>query len=55
MRGEVTIPAWPVKMSDSTVPLASAPLLGQDNPAVYGDLLGCTPEQIEALRAEEVI
>ncbi|MCA1644126.1 MAG: CoA transferase, partial [Chloroflexi bacterium] len=55
IRGKVTIPGWPVKMSDSNVPLASAPLLGQDNAPVYAELLGCTPEQIDALRAAEVI
>ena len=49
------MPAWPVKMSSSKVPLKSAPLLGQDNASVYGELLGCTPEQIDALRAQEVI
>jgi formyl-CoA transferase len=55
VRGNVTIPGWPVKMSDSKVPLKAAPLLGQDNQQVYGQLLGCTPDQLEALRAEEVI
>lgn len=55
MRGQVTIPGWPVKMSDSNVPLASAPLLGQDNSQVYAELLGCTPEQLDALRADEAI
>jgi formyl-CoA transferase len=55
VRGKVTMPAWPVKMSNSKVPLKSAPLLGQDNAGVYGELLGCTPEQLEALRAAEVI
>jgi formyl-CoA transferase len=55
VRGPVTIPGWPVKMSASKVPLASAPLLGQDNSQVYGELLGCTPEQIQTMRAEEVI
>jgi hypothetical protein len=30
-------------------------MLGQDNAGVYGELLGCTPEQLDALRAEEVI
>ena len=55
VRGVVTIPGWPVKMSNSMVPLKSAPLLGQDNSQIYAELLGCTPEQIDALRAEEVI
>jgi len=54
-RGEITMPGWPVKMSQSHVPLQAAPLLGQDNAAVYGDLLGCTPEQLDALRAEQAI
>jgi formyl-CoA transferase len=55
VRGEVTMPGWPVKMSESHVPVASAPLLGQNNAEVYGELLGCTSEQLEALRAEQVI
>jgi formyl-CoA transferase len=55
IRGEVTMPGWPVKMSDSCVPLASAPLLGQDNLHIYSQLLGYSTEQIEALHAEEVI
>jgi formyl-CoA transferase len=55
VRGEVTMPGWPVKMSASCVPLSAAPLLGQDNLQIYGELLGCGSEQIEALRAEEVI
>jgi formyl-CoA transferase len=55
VRGQFTMPAWPVKMSQSKVPLKSAPMLGQDNAGVYGELLGCTPEQLDALRAEEVI
>jgi formyl-CoA transferase len=55
VRGEVTIPGWPVKMSESHVPVAAAPLLGQHNADVYGEFLGCSPEQLEALRAEQVI
>lgn len=55
VRGEVTMPGWPVKMSASHVPIAAAPLLGQDNRRVYGELLGVSAEQLEALHAEEVI
>ncbi|MBV8715183.1 MAG: CoA transferase [Chloroflexi bacterium] len=55
VRGPLTMPGWPVKMSDSCVPLASAPLLGQDNMDVYGQLLGYSPEEVRALRAQEVI
>jgi len=55
VRGKVTIPGWPVKMSESCVPVVSAPLLGQDNAQIYGELLGYTPERLDALRAEEVI
>ncbi len=54
-RGEVTMPGWPVKMSDSCVPVVAAPLLGQDNASIYGELLGYTADQLEALRREEVI
>ena len=55
VRGEVTMPGWPVKMSASHVPVAAAPLLGQDNGRIYGELLGISADQLEALHAEEVI
>jgi crotonobetainyl-CoA:carnitine CoA-transferase CaiB-like acyl-CoA transferase len=42
-------------MTDSKVGLKSAPLLGQDTRQIYSELLGRTPEQLDALRAEEVI
>jgi formyl-CoA transferase len=54
-RGKVTMPGWPVKMSDSCVPLAAAPLLGQDNSRIYSELMGLTPDQIAELRTEEAI
>jgi formyl-CoA transferase len=55
IRGDVTIPGWPVKMSDSHVPVTSAPVLGANTQEVYSELLGCTPEQLESLRAEQAI
>jgi hypothetical protein len=42
-------------MSDSCVPVTAAPLLGQDNAHVYGELLGLTPDQLETLHSEEAI
>jgi hypothetical protein len=42
-------------MADSCVPVAAAPLLGQDNQSIFGELLGYSSEQIDALRAAEVI
>jgi formyl-CoA transferase len=55
VRGKLRMPGWPVKMSDSCVPVMSAPLLGQDNAQIYGELLGYPPDQLDAFRAEEVI
>jgi formyl-CoA transferase len=55
VRGEFTMPAWPVKMSDSEVRVTTSPLLGQHTEEIYGDWLGCTPEQLAELREEKVI
>jgi len=55
VRGDFTMPGWPVKMSDSVVPLKSAPLLGQDNETVYTELLGCGPEELAKLRAARIV
>lgn len=55
VRGEFTMPGWPVKMSDSVVPIQSAPLLGQDNATVYGELLGCSEQRLAELREARVI
>ena len=55
VRGEFIMPAWPVKMSDSEVPLKSAPLLGQDNNSVYCEILDCTEEQLGELRRAQVV
>jgi crotonobetainyl-CoA:carnitine CoA-transferase CaiB-like acyl-CoA transferase len=55
IRGPVTIPAWPVKMSESCVPATASPLLGQHNQEVYGELLGCSPQDVAALKADTAI
>ena len=55
VRGEFTMPGWPVRMSDSVVPVQSAPLLGQDNATVYRELLGCSEQRLAELREARVI
>jgi formyl-CoA transferase len=55
VRGRFVMPAWPVKMSGSNVPVEAAPLLGQHNEEVLGALLGYSPEQVAALREERVL
>ena len=54
-RGELTIPGNVIKLSDSHVPIVSPPLLGADNEAVYGGLLGLSAAEIEALRQRKAI
>ena len=53
--GELTIPGSPIRLSRSPVEVVPAPLLGEGNEAVYGDLLELSKSDLEALRAEGVI
>ena len=55
IRGDFTMPGWPVKMSESQVPVVTSPLLGEHNEDIYGELLGYTPEQVAELREAKVI
>jgi formyl-CoA transferase len=55
VRGTFVMPGWPVKMSGSSVPVEPAPLLGEHNEEVLGDLLGYSAEQVAALREDRVL
>jgi formyl-CoA transferase len=55
VRGRFVMPAWPVKMSGSNVSVQVAPLLGQHNEEVLGELLGYSPEEVAALREADVL
>jgi formyl-CoA transferase len=55
VRGKVTVPAWPVRMSDSHVPLQCAPVHGADSEAIYGAWLGCSPADVKDMRERKVI
>ena len=46
IHGKFTMPAFPIRLSHSTVPIQPAPLLGADNKAIYGDMLGFSDDEI---------
>ena len=46
-RGKFAIPGWPVKMSDSRVPVKTAPLLGQHTEEVLSEWLGMGAAEIK--------
>ena len=54
-RWKTTIPGWPVKMTNSFVPVTSSPLLGQHNEDVYGRWLDIAPESVSRLREQGII
>ena len=54
-RGDFVLPGCPIKMSDCSVPITAAPLLGQHNAEVYGEMFGCSAEQLAQLKADKVI
>ena len=46
-RGKFLIPGWPVKMSDSHVPVKTAPLLGQHTGELLSEWLGMGKAEID--------
>ena len=54
-RGKFAVPGCPIKMSDSPVDFKAAPLLGEHNAEVLGEMLNGNGESIESLRLEGVI
>lgn len=54
-RGEFVMPGFPVRMSDSFVPVMPAPLLGQHTDEVYRDWLAMDDDELSCLEAAEVI
>ena len=54
--GDMTVPGNPVKLLDTKPDISKcAPDLGQDNKAVYGEMLGLTEGDLETLKAHNVI
>jgi formyl-CoA transferase len=55
VRGPVKVSGWPLMMSDSKVPLKSAPIHGADNEAIYGEWLGCSAADVKEMRRSKAI
>lgn len=54
-RGRVMFPGNPVRLSASPTTVTPAPLLGANNEEIYGKELGCTSEELAALKRDGVI
>lgn len=53
--GKLTYPGMPLKWGDATWDIRRAPLLGEHNGEVYGELLGWSTEDVVQMRASGVI
>jgi formyl-CoA transferase len=53
--GPFKMPSWPVRFDGAPPKLEPAPLLGQHSAEVFGDWLGMSKSDVEALRKEGVI
>lgn len=55
VRGEMVVPGTPIMMSDSSVPVQSAPIHGGNNEEIYGDWLGLSADEVKKMREDNVI
>jgi formyl-CoA transferase len=55
VRGPFTMPGFPIRLSDSHVPVTASPLLGQHNEDVYGEWLGYGTKQLADLHEQQVV
>jgi crotonobetainyl-CoA:carnitine CoA-transferase CaiB-like acyl-CoA transferase len=53
--GPLELVRAPWRLDDDPAPAKAAPLLGEDDDAILGDLLGYAPDQIAALRSADVV
>ncbi|MBE3603535.1 CoA transferase [bacterium] len=54
-RGKFTMPGCPVRLEDSPVEVKAAPLLGQHNSEVYGELLGYSEADLASLKEQGIL
>lgn len=55
VRGPVLIPGWPVKMTDSYVPVTASPVLGADTSEIYAEWLGLSDSDVADLKSQGVV
>jgi crotonobetainyl-CoA:carnitine CoA-transferase CaiB-like acyl-CoA transferase len=54
-KGELRMPTFPVRFDGAPAPVKPAPLLGEHNREVFGEWLGISAGDLEALRNEGVV
>ena len=54
-RGDVTVAGWPLRMSDTKVPVKPSPLHGADNEDIYGKWLGLNADAVKDLKERNII